>query len=57
MAYSDGSSQSGTGTYELETSQVRTRGGVGGRVPRVEGLSRVARHPHRIGRGPLAGDI
>ena len=26
-------------------------------VPRVEGLLRVGRHPHCIGRGPLAGDI
>ena len=57
MAYFDGSSQSGTGTYKLETSQVRARGGMGGCVPRVEGLSRVGRHPHRVGRGPLAGDI
>ena len=41
----------------FETSQVRTGGGVGGCVPRVEGLLRVGRYPHCIGRGPLAGDI
>ena len=41
MAYSDGSSQSGAGTNELETSQIRNGGGVGGCVPRVEGLLRV----------------
>ena len=57
MAYPDGSSQSGVGTDELETSQVRTGGGVGGCVPRVEWLLRVGRYPHCIGRGPLAGDI
>ena len=57
VAYSDGSSKSGVGTNELEISQVRTGGGVGGCVPRVEGLLRVGGHPHCIGRGPLAGDI
>ena len=57
MADPDGSSQSGVGTDELEASQVRTGGGVGGCVPRVEGFLRVSRYPHCIGRGPLAGDI
>ena len=38
MADSDGSSQSGAGTRELETSVVRTGSGVGGRVPRIEGI-------------------
>ena len=38
MADSDGSSQSGAGTHELETSEVRTGSGVGGRVPRIEGI-------------------
>ena len=52
-----GSSPSRVGTDELEASQVRTGGGVGGCVPRVEGLLRVGRYPHCIGRGPLAGDI
>ena len=54
---SDGSSQSVVGTDELETLQVRTGSGVGGCVPRVEGLLRVGRYPHCIGRGPLAGNI
>ena len=57
VAYFDGSSKSGVGTNEPEISQVRTGGGVGGCVPRVEGLLRAGRHPHCIGRGPLAGDI
>ena len=38
MADPDGSSQSRVGTDELEASQVRTGGGVGGNVPCVEGL-------------------
>ena len=38
MADPDGSSQLRVGTDELEASQVRTGGGVGGCVPRVEGL-------------------
>ena len=45
MAYPDGCSQSRFGTDELEASQVRTGGGVGGCVPRVEGLLRVGRYP------------
>ena len=36
MVDSDGSSQSGAGTHELETSEVGNGSGVGGRVPRVE---------------------
>ena len=36
MADPDGSSQSRAGTHELETSEVRTGGGVGGRVPCIE---------------------
>ena len=55
MADPDDSSQSGTD--EHEASQGRTGGGVGGCVQRVEGLLRVSRYPHCIGRGPLAGDI
>ena len=38
MADPDGSSQSRVGTDELEASHVRTGGGEGGCVPRVEGL-------------------
>ena len=38
MADPDGSSQSRVGTDELEASQVRTGGDVGGCVPRVEGF-------------------
>ena len=57
MADPDGSSQPGVGTDELEASQIRTGGGVGGCVPRVEGLLRVSRYPHCVGRGPLARDI
>ena len=38
MADSDGISQLGAGTLELETSEVRTGSGVGGSVPRIEGI-------------------
>ena len=38
MADPDSSSQSRAGTYELETTEVRTGGGVGGRVPCIEGI-------------------
>ena len=38
MVDPDGSSQSRAGTHELETSEVRTGGGVGGRVPCIEGI-------------------
>ena len=38
MADPDRSSQWRAGTHELETSEVRTGGGVGGRVPCIEGI-------------------
>ena len=38
MADLDRSSQWRAGTHELETSEVRTGGGVGGRVPCIEGV-------------------
>ena len=38
MADPDGSSQSRAVTHKLETLEVRTGSGVGGRVPRIEGI-------------------
>ena len=38
MADFDGSSQSGAGTHELETSEVSIGSDVGGHVPRIEGI-------------------
>ena len=52
MAYSDGSSQSGVGTNELETSQVRTGGGLGGCVLLLE-ISNFAR---QLKLSPVIGD-
>ena len=49
MADPDESSQSRAGTHELETSEVRTGGGVGGRVPCIEVILRIGRHTHCTG--------
>ena len=38
MADPDGSSHSRAGIHELETLEVRTGSGVGGRVPRIDGI-------------------
>ena len=49
MADPNGSFQSRDGTYELETTEVRTGGGVGGRVPCIEGILLIGRQTHRTG--------
>ena len=46
MADPDGSSQSRAGTYELEITEIRTGGGVGGRIPYLEGILWISRYTH-----------
>ena len=49
----DGIPQSRAGTHELETSEVEIGSGMGGCISCLEGILRVGRHPHCVGRGPI----